>query len=110
MLLFVDTGLIGGAFTCPESTLKEAGIELDQGLTYEGIGGAGVIKETPFALRELTFGDMKEQNLQGVFEGPFHLENTFGFRIGRLISHVFFRRYALTLDFSGMRYFLRRGE
>jgi tetratricopeptide (TPR) repeat protein len=110
MLLFVDTGLIGGAFTCPESTLKEAGIELEQGLTYEGLGGAGLVKETPFALRELTFGSVKEQNLQGVFMGPFPLENACGFRIGGLISHSFFRRYALTLDFLGMRYFLQRGE
>jgi hypothetical protein len=44
--------------------------------------------------------------------GPFspQLENAFGLRIGGLISHEFFRPYALTIDFSGMRDFpTRRG-
>lgn len=110
MLFFVDTGLAGVGFTCPESTLKEAGIQLQEGLADEGIGGGGKVKAVPFVVEELTLGGAREHNVQGVYAGAFSLENAFGFRIGGLISHGFFKRYALTLDFAGMRYFLERKE
>jgi hypothetical protein len=107
MLFFVDTGLAGGGFTCPESTLKEGGIKLQENLASEGVGGGGKVKVIPFVVEELTFGEAKGQNIQGLFTGAFPLENAFGFRIGGLISHGFFRPYALTLDFTGMRLFLK---
>ncbi len=106
-LFFVDTGLACGGFACPESTLKEAGIKLQESLASEGIGGGGKVKFIPFTVDELTLGDAKEQNIVGV-SGGFPVENAFGFRIGGLISHGFFRQYALTFDFVGMRYFLKR--
>ena len=107
MLFFVDTGLAGGGFTAPESTLKEAGIKLEQSLAGEGVGGGGKVKVIPFVAEELTFGEARAQNIRGLFTGPFPLEYAFGFRIGGLISHGFFRPYALTFDFNGMRLFLK---
>ncbi|HET6962118.1 MAG TPA: aspartyl protease family protein, partial [Terriglobia bacterium] len=108
LLLFVDTGLAGRGFTCPESTLKEAGIKLQESRDGLGIGGGGEVKAIPFVVDELTFGNAKEHNVKGLYMGAFPLENAFGFHIAGLISHGFFRPYALTLDFTGMRYFLRR--
>jgi tetratricopeptide (TPR) repeat protein len=110
MLFFVDTGLAGGGFTCPESTLKEGGILLQESLTGEGIGGGGRVKAVPFVVDELTLENAKEHGAHGVYIGAFPLENAFGFRIGGLISHGFFRHYSLSLDFAGMRYFLKRKE
>ena len=110
LLLFVDTGLAGGGFTCPESTLKEAGINLQESLAAEGVGGGGKVRVIPFVVEELTLGDAKEHNVRGLYTGSFPLENAFGFRIGGLISHGFFRPYALTVDFVGMRIFLERKE
>jgi hypothetical protein len=110
LLLFVDTGLAGGGFTCPESTLKEAGINLQESLAAEGVGGGGKVKVIPFVIEELTLGDAKEHSVRGLYTGAFPLENAFRFRIGGLISHGFFRSYALTLDFFGMRYFLEKGK
>lgn len=111
LLLFVDTGLAGVGFTSPESTLKEAGIKVQETQASEGIGEGGKIMSIPFEVEELALGDARERNLQGLY-GVFPplLENAFGFRIGGLISHGFFRPYALTLDFTGMRYFLKRKE
>lgn len=108
MLFFVDTGLAGGGFTCPESTLKKAGIKLDESKAGEGIGGGGKVKIVPFVVDELTLGDAKEKSIRGFFSGPSPIENAFGFHIGGLISHGFFRHYALTFDFTDMRYFLKR--
>jgi hypothetical protein len=55
-------------------------------------------------------GNAKEHNIQGMNTGPFPLENAFGFHIGGLVSHEFFRHYSLSLDFERMRYFLKRKE
>jgi predicted aspartyl protease len=110
LLFFVDTGLAGGGFTCPESTIKEAGINLQESLAAEGVGGGGKVKVVPFVVEELTLGDAKEHDVNGFYTGAFPLENAFRFRIGGLISHAFFRPYALTLDFAGMRYYLERKE
>jgi hypothetical protein len=108
-LWFVDTGLAGAGFACPQSTLKEASIKLQADQIVEGAGGGGKMTSTLFEVEELSLGNAREYNIQGAY-GPFplQLENAFGFRIGGLISHTFFRPYALTLDFTGMRYLLER--
>lgn len=107
MLFFVDTGLAGGGFTCSESTLRKANIKLQEDQAGEGIGGGGKVRAIPFMVNELTLGDAKEHNIRGFFApNTEDLEKVVGFHIGGLISHGFFRSYALTLDFAGMRFFL----
>ncbi len=110
MLFFVDTGLAGNGFTCPESTLQKAGIKLQENQAKEGLGGGGKVKSIPFMVEKLTLGNAKEYNVNGVYMGAFPLENAFGFHIGGLISHEYFRHYTLSLDFERMRYFLKRKE
>lgn len=109
VLFFVDTGLAGAAFTCPRSILDEAGIKLSEERAGEGIGGGGRVRIVPFEVDELSLGDATERKLRGFF-GPFpeSLEYSLGFRIGGIISHQFFRSYALTFDFDGMRLLVRR--
>jgi len=106
LLFFVDTGLAGGGFTCPESTIREAGIKLPRSPAGEGIGGGGKVEVFPFVVDELSFGEAREKNVRGLFSGPFTLEEAFGFHIGGLISHGFFRPYAVTFDFHRMRMIL----
>ena len=67
------------------------------------------MKVIPFDLDEIALGAARERNLKGFF-GPFppSLEYAMGFRIGGIISHQFFRPYALTFDFTGMRLFLKK--
>jgi hypothetical protein len=111
LLLFVDTGLAGGGFLCPRATLKEAAIELAGRPALEGIGGGGKVKLVPFEVEELALGAVKERRVRAFF-GPFpeRLEYGEGFRIGGIISHQFFRPYALTFDFTEMRMFLTKGK
>lgn len=110
VLLFVDTGLAGGGVALAESVVKEAGIRLLEGQSGEGIGAGGKVNVTPFLVKELSLGDAKERDVRGLNAGPFPLENSMGFRIGGIISHGFFRPYALTFDFTGMRWFLKRND
>jgi hypothetical protein len=110
MLFFADTGLAGGGFICPKSTLKEAAIDLPGGKAVEGQSGGGTVRAMPFEVESLSLGDARARKIQafsGVF--PETLEYSEGFRIGGIISHQFFRPYALTLDFTRMRLFLEPG-
>ena len=108
MLFFVDTGLEGAAFTAPESVLQEARIPVDWTTAHAGIGGGGEIQEVDIVIDHLTLGtgenEVRENNLAGVAseKPPSILGNKLGFNIGGLISHQFFRNYAVTLNFTEM--------
>jgi predicted aspartyl protease len=106
-LLFVDTGLMGASVKLAESVIKEAGIKLEENRAAEGAGGGGKLKIVPYTVHQLSFGDIKEENVQGVYDGPFPWENTFGFHLSGMIGHEFFRPYAVTFDFTNMQIFLQ---
>ena len=106
-LLFVDTGLAGAGVKLAEPVIKEAGIKLEEDKAYEGAGGGGKLKIVPYTVRRLSFGDLQEDNVAGLYDGPFPWENTFGFRLAGMVGHDFFRPYAVTFDFQTMQIFLQ---
>ncbi len=105
-LLFVDTGLAGAGVKLAESVIKEAGIKLEEDKAYQGAGGAGTLKIVPYTVRQLSFGDMREDDVAGLYDGPFPWENMFGFHLAGMVGHDFFKPYAVTFDFETMRIFL----
>jgi predicted aspartyl protease len=107
-LLFVDTGLMGAGVKLAESVIKEAGIKLEENKATEGAGGGGTLKLVPYTVHHLSLGDIKEENVQGVYDGPFPFENTFGFHLAGMVGHEFFKPYAVTFDFQNMQIFLQR--
>ncbi len=111
MLLFVDTGIAGLGFAAPTSTLDDARVAVQPEQRIVAVGGGGALSATAFSVGTLALGDAVGRNVRGV-AGVFppSLEHKFGFRIGGMISHAFFRPYALTFDFSRMRLYLRPGE
>ena len=109
-LLFVDTGLAGAGVKLAESVIKEAGIKLEEDKAYEGEGGGGTLKIVPYTVRRLSFGDLKEENVAGLYDGPFPWENTFAFHLAGMVGHDFFKPYAVTFDFDTMQIFLRQGR
>ncbi len=111
VLLFVDTGLAGMGFTGPQSIIDEAGIKVLTGQVIEGTGGGGKVRAVPFVVDEISLGEARAQSITGLL-GPFPtaLEFGQGFRIAGLISHQFFRPYAVTFDFTNMRLLLAKAE
>jgi len=107
-LFLVDTGMAGGGFTCPEYVIKEAKIELPKkGL--QGMGGGGPVTVYPFTVN-LTLGDARTDNVRGMYGAlPPGFEDRQGFRMGGLISHGFFRPFAVTFDFQAMTLYLKKG-
>jgi hypothetical protein len=100
-LFLVDTGMAGGGFDCPKSVIDEAKIELPQ-QGFQGMGGGGPITVYPFTVN-LTLGKVHRDNVRGLYGAlPPDSEYRNGFRMGGLISHGFFRPFAVTFDFKTM--------
>ncbi len=106
-LLFVDSGLAGAGVKLAESVIKEAGVKLEEDKAYEGAGGGGKLKIVPYTVSQLSFGDMREDNVAGLYDGPFPWENSFGFHLAGMVGHDFLKPYAVTFDFEDMQIFLR---
>ncbi len=106
-LLFVDTGLADAGVKLAESVIKEAGIKLEEDKASEGAGGGGKLKIVPYTVRQLSFGGIKEDNVPGLYDGPFPWEDTFGFHLAGMVGHDFFKPYAVTFDFENMQIFLQ---
>jgi hypothetical protein len=107
-LLYVATGIAGFGFVCPNSTIREARIDLSGTplLLPAAQGGTGT---NQFVVENLSLGDARAEKVRGLAGAfPAFLEHSLGFRIAGMISHQFFRPYAVTFDFTGMRMFLAR--
>jgi hypothetical protein len=106
-LFLVDSGMAGGGFSCPEYVVKEAKIELPkQG--FQGMGGGGPITVYPFTV-DLTLGEARHDKVQGMYGAlPPGSEDRQGFRTGGLISHGFFRPFAVTFDFQAMTLYMQK--
>jgi hypothetical protein len=70
-LLFVDTGLAGAGVKLAGSVIREAGIKLEEDKAFEGAGGGGKLKIVPYTVRQLSFGGVHENNVPGIYDGPF---------------------------------------
>src|SRR2546423_6472199 len=105
-LLFVDTGLVGAGAKLAKSIIEQAGIKLEEDKASKGAGGGGTLKIVPYSVNQVSFGDIKEENVRGLYDGPFPWENMFGFHLAGMVGHDFFKQYAVTFDFQSMQIFL----
>ena len=101
-MIFIDTGMAGAAFAAPRSTAQGAGLRLARGLRETGFGGGGAVRTVPFLVDALQLGRVCQRHLNGMMLDAFPLERQFGFRIGGLLAHDFFRQYVVDIDFARM--------
>jgi hypothetical protein len=87
--------------------IEKAGIKLEQGKAYAGAGAGGTLKIVPYVVHRLSFGQIQEENVPGLYDGPFPWENLFGFHLAGMVGHDFFKRYAVTFDFANMKIWLK---
>jgi predicted aspartyl protease len=106
-LLFVDSGLVGAGVKLAESVIKAAGITLEQDKATTGAGAGGTLTIVPYVVSRVSLGGVQEENVQGLFDGPFPWENSFGFFLAGMVGHEFLRPYAVTFDFESMEIFLK---
>ncbi|MHB8055259.1 MAG: aspartyl protease family protein [Candidatus Aminicenantales bacterium] len=106
-LYLLDTGLIGGGLSLPDSMIKEAEIEVSAE-TQTGIGGGGEVSIRNFVAREVTLGGARASEVKGVSGAmTTGMEYMLGVRLAGIISHDFFKPYKVTFDFAHMRLILQ---
>ena len=108
-LLFVDTGLDGAGVKLADSVIKRAGIRFEEDKASTGAGGGGTLRIVPYVVHRLSFGEVQETNVPGLYDGPFPWQTSFGFALAGMVGHDFFKPYAITFVFENMRIFLRKG-
>ena len=106
-LLFVDTGLASAGVKLADSVIKQAGIKLEEDKASSGAGGGGTLRIVPYVVHRLSFGQLQEDNVPGLYDGPFPWENLFGFHLAGMVGHDFFKPHAVTFDFQNMKVFLQ---
>jgi tetratricopeptide (TPR) repeat protein len=106
-LLFIDTGLASAGVKLAESVIKEAGIKLPEDKASSGAGGGGKLRIVPYVVHRLSFGQLQEDNVPGLYDGPFPWESLFGFHLAGMVGHDFFKPHAVTFDFQNMKVFLQ---
>ena len=106
-LFFVDSGLAGAGVKLAESAIQQAGIHLDESKATEGQGGGGMLKIIPYTVAQFTVGEITQQNVPGLYDGPFPWENEFGFHLAGMFGSDFLKHYAVTFDFTNMRIIFR---
>jgi hypothetical protein len=83
--------------------IRQAGIKLEEDKASAGAGGGGTLKIVPFVAHRLSFGEVQETNVPGLYDGPFPWQTSFGFALAGMVGHDFFKPYAITFDFERMR-------
>src|SRR5262249_108174 len=68
-------GVEGGGVKVAESVIKEAGIKLEENKASSGAGAGGTLKVVPYVVRRLSFGSIQEENVPGLYDGPFPWEH-----------------------------------
>ncbi|MCU7934843.1 MAG: aspartyl protease family protein [Candidatus Thiodiazotropha sp. (ex Dulcina madagascariensis)] len=107
-LYLIDTGLADAGFLSSQTVLKKSGVAMDWSKPFTGAGIGGSVKGIHVNIDEVALGrgghKVISKNVKGVvLEKDLSLfDETLGFIVNGLISHQFFRDYALTLDFKGM--------
>ncbi len=101
-LMFLDTGMAGAAFAIPRSTADATRVTSMSDTPQMGQGGGGKVQGSLVLLDRVYLGPICRENMAGIVLENFPLELQFGFRIGGLIAHNFFRGSTLTVDFGKM--------
>ncbi|HEY1613500.1 MAG TPA: aspartyl protease family protein [Rhizomicrobium sp.] len=110
-LFLIDSGLAGFALTAPASTLQMANIPIPPPPPSASANPQGRTPVEAFPVRHLTVGGLTENDLKGLYGAfPLPLEGMLGVHVGGVISHVFFRPYAMTFDFVRMRIEVRKSK
>ena len=105
-LIFIDSGLAGAGLKLAESTIKQAGITLEEGKATTGEGGGGKLRIVPYVVSQFSLGPVKRENVPGLFDGSFPWESGWGFHVDGMVGHEFLKHYAVTFDFTNMQIIL----
>ena len=102
-LVFLDSGMTGGAFAVSESRAAALGVRPKAAPPLIGTGGGGDIAGTGGYAEELCLDTVRRRSVPGLLLDTLAIETRQGYRINGLIGHDLLRGARLTLDFASMR-------
>lgn len=102
-LVFLDSGMVGGAFAVSESRASSLGIESDPQMSLVGTGGGGTVSGTAARVESIAMDSLIRTQVGGLLLDALSIETTLGYRINGLIGSDMFRGAHLSLDFANMR-------
>ena len=105
-LWFLDSGMTGGAFAVPVTSIESLGLTFDESDKLIGTGGGGMVHGHKLYTQWLRLDQLRRDNPNGVTLDAFPLEHSYGFTIQGLIGHDLLQDAVLTLDFAAMQLFL----
>jgi tetratricopeptide (TPR) repeat protein len=105
-LWFLDSGMTGGAFAVPGTSIESLGLTVDESDALVGTGGGGTVHGHKLYAGWLRLDQLRRDNPNGVTLDTFPLEHSYGFTIQGLIGHDMLHDAILTLDFPAMQLFL----
>ncbi len=102
-LFLFDSGLAGGGLMPSKELVDAAGIQLDNADATEGTGGGGTFAAVPFVAKTVAVGSAVQHDVPGVYTPGGTPLSIFSFNVEGVISHVFLKNYAYTVDFDAMK-------
>ena len=102
-MAYIASGMAGGAFTVPDSTVQQAVLTSDD-KTLDGVSAGGTSSLMMVRAETLSLGEFCRHDIDG-FAGffPAELEWRYGFRVGALVSHAFLKQNFWGIDFKTMK-------
>ncbi len=102
-LFSIDTGGAGIGIALTKTSLAAANIIPDESKASLGFGGGGQVRVVPFTAAAVSLGSFNRHDVSGLFTPSGDPYGRFPFAVAGSLSHEFFRRSALTFDFSAMQ-------
>jgi tetratricopeptide (TPR) repeat protein len=102
-LFLFDSGLAGGGLMPSKALLDAAAIQLDNANATQGTGGGGTFAAIPFVAKTIAVGSAVQHDVPGVYTPGGTPLSIFSFTVQGVISHVFLKNYAYTVDFDAMK-------
>ncbi|HEY1428975.1 MAG TPA: aspartyl protease family protein [Candidatus Tumulicola sp.] len=102
-LFNIDTGGAGLGVQLTKASLESAGIAVDTSKAQDFTGGGGGARAIPFVAAKVALGETVERRVPGLYFPDGDQFRIFPFAVAGTISHEFFRRTAVTFDFTAMR-------
>jgi len=102
-LFLFDSGLAGGGLMPSKALLDAAAIQLDNANATQGTGGGGTFAAVPFVAKTIAVGSAVQHDVPGVYTPGGTPLSIFSFTVQGVISHVFLKNYAYTVDFDAMK-------
>jgi tetratricopeptide (TPR) repeat protein len=105
---FINTGLAGGGVMLTKEAIDDAHITLNAAASTQGTGGGGPVVIEPFVAHTVALGAAAQHDVPGTYTPGGSALVIFPFAAAGLISHDFFKPYAVTFDFTKMQLVLSR--